>query len=244
MKPTARTKCYVTISENDTIRFSHQNIQHEDFSHRKEKILHVTSSKFKKCFFKNLKIKKACFGAGLEKSIYEECSFDGSKIDATSPGMARFIKCTFRDVILSNFFPQDLEFIDCIFSGKIKKAVFMGRNIADGYNFKNEFRGNDFSNALLEDASFRAGIDLAQQKLPAGNDYFILPNAEVNIKKIKNIVTSWANSDLRTNLLVTLKTLQIESNEQNELFLNLNDFADSKEIIDVLKSLLKKFSFD
>lgn len=41
----------------------------------------------------------------------------------------------------------------------------------------NEFHGNDFSGAELIDVSFR-GIDLSRRRLPTGDGYLYLPDAE------------------------------------------------------------------
>ena len=85
--------------------------------------------------------------------MYEACSFDGSKIDCGAPGVARFVGCTFRDVHFVSFFGLSVSMIDCVFSGRLQKVAFYGANPES--RKRNEFRGNDFRDARLDDVAFR-----------------------------------------------------------------------------------------
>ncbi len=127
---------------------------------------------FRSCSFENAIFKTACFGGGLEDSLYVNCSFDRSTIWAMAAGNARFEACSFRDVEVFQFFAHSIEIIDCVFSGIVKQAYFNGTvpvEDAGALGRKtNEFRGNDFSGATFVDVAFRTGIDLSQQKLPEG----------------------------------------------------------------------------
>jgi hypothetical protein len=58
----------------------------------------VGESTLTRCRFENMKIDYFCFGAGVEMSEYVDCVFDGSRIKAMSPGRARFVRCSFRNV--------------------------------------------------------------------------------------------------------------------------------------------------
>lgn len=143
-----------------------------DFSGRKLDAFHAIASRFEKCCFEKMSIRDACFGSGLYDSEYYDCSFDGSKFTAVAPGNARFVRCSFRDVLIRQLFCHCVEFVNCKFSGKLLSGYFngavppedvpiLGRHI-------NEFRGNDFIQMELVDVGFRSGIDLSLQRLPSG----------------------------------------------------------------------------
>jgi uncharacterized protein YjbI with pentapeptide repeats len=117
-------------------------------------------------------IESACFGSGKVESIYLDCTFDDSRFSAVTPGIARFERCSFRNVDVSEFLGMGIEMVDCKFSGIIRKGSFNGA-VAGRYadylgRTRNEFRGNDFSAVRLGDFDFRTGIDLTQQVLPDG----------------------------------------------------------------------------
>jgi hypothetical protein len=115
-----------------------------------------------------MKIEAGSFGAGEKESVYEDCSFDGSEIYG-QPGIAKFYRCSFRNIRLDGFFSLAASFIDCVFSGEIRGAVFYGSLPASNLTYgqrQNEFFGNDFSDTLLVNVDFRDGIDLSKQRLP------------------------------------------------------------------------------
>jgi hypothetical protein len=105
--------------------------------------------------------------------VYENCSFDRSVINATAPGNARFINCTFISVDIKVIIALNIEMINCQFSGIIRKGFFNGDvPLSDDRQYlkrqKNKFEGNDFSGCKLCDFEFRTNIDLDKQVLPGG----------------------------------------------------------------------------
>jgi uncharacterized protein YjbI with pentapeptide repeats len=113
----------------------------------------------------------ACFGAGTRQSLYEDCAFDGTKFSAPAPGIAKFVRCTFKNVDISLFHGLEVSMVDCVFSGALRGVVFYGRRPGRRRLFwrrKNDFFGNDFEAASLDDVVFREAIDLSLQKFPIG----------------------------------------------------------------------------
>ena len=87
---------------------------------------------------------QACFGGGTRTTEYVECRFDGSKITAVAPGMARFVRCSFKQCVIRSFFGTNVAFVDCVFSGRIEHAAFYGsapeRDRSISARSRNEFR--------------------------------------------------------------------------------------------------------
>lgn len=98
--------------------------------------------------------------------------------------------------------------MDCTFTGKItglqmrgvpygaqnryeaslKSFARQGKPEPPGYRElalrpSNEIHGNDFAGAELIGVSFRFGVDLTAQKLPTGDDYLYLPDAEAAVRR-------------------------------------------------------------
>jgi uncharacterized protein YjbI with pentapeptide repeats len=162
---------YVDLSQVERLVIERERLEGVDFSGRILLQFVAISSSFLRCRFERTVIASACFGGGKRESTYESCSFDGSKIHAAAPGVARFIRCSFRDATIEEFFGLSVSMIDCEFSGVLRRVVFYGRNPTRQRwwrRTRNDFRGNDFRFANLADVAFREGIELASQKLPSG----------------------------------------------------------------------------
>lgn len=87
----------------------------------------------------------------LEPTEFVECSFDGAFLKDVSPGRSTFRRRSFRDVKIFNFRCHEAEFIDCVFTGRIRHAIFDATlwNSEGLGRTRNEYRGNDFSGARL-----------------------------------------------------------------------------------------------
>jgi len=160
------SKGHVEVDSLRRLVFDHQQVQGATYSYEQFDEFLAVSSSFKQCFFEHLSIRSACFGGGRRESVYEACSFDGSKIDCGAAGVARFVGCTFRDAYVFNFFGLSISMVDCVFSGTLHKVAFYGTNPET--RKRNEFRGNDFREALFNEVTFREGIDLTLQRFPDG----------------------------------------------------------------------------
>ena len=204
----------VHMTTRDNLQFDKQELVGEDFCGLKLGRFTAIQSDFRNCRFEKLKIDQACFGAGTKQSQYLDCSFDGSTLRAIAPGIARFVRCSFRNVRIREFFGLNVEFVECVFTGRIEKAVFQGRlPESHGAEFgrkENEFRGNDFRGAELIDVAFRGGIDLDRQLLPDGPDYLYVPNAPDALEKVKRRVIAWRDLELRRLALAIIKVWEWE----------------------------------
>jgi len=179
---------------------------------------------FERCNFNKLNSPHIVLGAGKNPSRYVDCTFDGIRFRKLLFGLARFERCSFLDVKIVNVFSHGAEFVDCVFSGTMNGAVFYGRVVGIDAEFisrrMNEIRGNDFSRMNLSDVSFRAGVDLRLQKLPVGENYLYLRDAERKVAVVRRKYVERSASEVRRNVLLYLGILSDEALDgQNELFL-------------------------
>jgi hypothetical protein len=194
----------------------------------------------------NAKIDGASFGEGRETSEYVECSFDGARIRFGPDGYARFVRCSFREVDLRDWFCFTVELVDCTFSGRLRKAFFNGTVPEDDRatvgRERNEFHGNDFSAMTLIDVDFRSGIDLTQQRLPSGPDYLYVADAAEAVQRARASVIGWDNLDLRQSAMTPVKILEEDvAAGQRQLFLRPADFSKlGKDPVDAVMGLLRE----
>jgi hypothetical protein len=134
--------------------------------------------------------------AGLRQTVYRGCVFDQANLEGASFGSARFERCSFRDVRLRKWLSFSAEFIDCVFAGDIPEAAFLGRSPSlTAARKRNEFRGNDFTQAQFGQVEFRGGIDLFLQRLPVGEGEVILDQRAERIARALAIIESWPDKD-------------------------------------------------
>jgi len=230
----------------DRIDLNGVALEGENFSDLKLKQLTVAESVLSRCRFEGNTIEQACFGAGRKPSQYSDCSFDRSRITAIAPGIARFVRCSFKECVIRDFFAVTVEFVDCVFSGTIRKAVFQGTvPEEDRFEIKrsiNEFRGNDFRDAELIDVAFRGGIDLTKQRLPEGAGYLYVPDAARTLERSRRSIIGWQDLERRRRVLALLKGLELDvEGGQAQLFLTLGSVPRSqREAADLLHQELRK----
>lgn len=183
-----------------------------DFSGRKLVEFASEGSRLERCRFDGTKIDYAVLGSGGRLSEYVGCTFDGARIRFGPAGTCRFVGCSFREVDLRDWFCFRVELVDCVFSGRLRKVVFNGRPVTSdrpsARRVRNEFRGNDFSQAELIDVSFRTGIDLTEQQLPTGPDYIYVANAEAALPRVRDEVTRWPDPEQRRLAMVLVNIIQ------------------------------------
>jgi hypothetical protein len=223
-----------TIPSKDLVRLlrerkvvDRQSVSDKSFRGERWPDFIAIGSTFNRCDFSNTRFEQVCFGAGLNQSRYVECCFDGTEIDASNPGNARFERCTFRDAKIQVFRGLDVEFIDCLFSGVIKKGFFNGTPHRDTVapplsRTQNEFHGNDFSNAKLIDIGFRSGIDLSLQRLPKGDDYIYVEDGRGFVQNLPSTGLAEKHGD---PFSVIEHILQMElAGGQRQIFLSIKGF--------------------
>lgn len=207
----ARSAGTTNVDGNRRIALNHEHLRNADFSGRRLMQFSSVGSKLHSARFDNARIKSASFGAGREPSEYIECSFDGSHIRFGPGGYARFVRCSFRDVDLRDWFCFAVELIDCTFTGRMRRAFFNGTvpedKQANLHRQRNEFRGNDFFDMDLLDVAFRTGIDLTKQRLPSGPGYLFLADARSAVQRARSEVVGWQELEVRQSAIEIIKML-------------------------------------
>lgn len=174
-----------------------------------------------RCDFRGTRFMGGGLGVGIDESRYVDCNFDDCRLVNVSPGRASFVRCSFRNVEIKNFKTAEAQFIDCVFSGHLQTAVFTARPASREKldRDRNEFRGNDFSAAVLRDVGFRGGIDLDLQRLPDDHQYLLIRDAHRLLRKAAAEVAKWSETDLREHAEMILDNLAWEAEDgQNDLF--------------------------
>jgi hypothetical protein len=233
------------IDDSQRVVLDQEDLHGVDFSGRKLVQFSASGSRLEACRFDNAKIEDASFGSGSETSEYVECSFDGARIRFGPGGYARFVRCSFRDVDLREWFCFAVELIDCTFSGRLRKAFFNGTvpedKRASAGRERNEFRGNDLSAMALIDVAFRSGIDLTQQKLPSGPDYIYVPDANEAVQRARASVVGWEDLGVRQPAMTLINLLEQDvAAGQRQLFLRPADYTKlGQDEVDAVMALLR-----
>ncbi len=239
------------FDKSQIFTLKHVNAQREDYSSKKIHSFIVVKSHFSQCQFKNLSVEDMRFGGtgGISNiedfnidptSIYEDCIFDGSRLDGIGAGDAKFIRCSFRNVYIRDLNFGDCQFIDCVFSGKLQKINFFGTPRMSRRKF-NEFRGNDFSAVEFYDTSFRGDIDLTQQKFPQSDKYIYAYDGLGFVSRLKETLPRIQNEKLKkhVNTLIKVSEYLLEGG-QTQLFLRAYELTDDitleKEMISIVRN--------
>ena len=120
-----RRKGRIEIPSDQLVILSKKVLVGENFSDRDLTGFSSEACHFRGCSFERMTIESASFGAGKNESLYEDCTFDGSEIYG-DPGRAKFYRCSFRDIRLEGFFSLAASYVECVFSGEIRRSVFHG----------------------------------------------------------------------------------------------------------------------
>ncbi len=165
------------------VRLDHKEIVEGDYSGLRLEYFSAYGCRFERCCFDGVKFDMMGVGAGMEQSVYVDCSFDQARLRMHPGGFARFERCTFSNVNIREWRVNPCDLIDCLFTGTIRKSMFYGQLDSEirrerfrdaGIEVVNKIYGNDFSGAKLLDVSFRGGVDLRLQRLPEGPDYLYI----------------------------------------------------------------------
>jgi hypothetical protein len=227
-------------------------------------------AEFVGCNFEDVRFEAHNFGASNEvATLFRGCSFDRASMPGVMPGEnARWETCTFRGTRISRWQPFHMEFVDCVFSGRLRSVSFVGRpyDVAVNHDFvlsiyekmkarnpngppfselkrkRNEFRGNDFRDADLVRVNFTHGIDIDAQLMPTGEQYVRLDRPKERIALARPIVEHWDDPALREQALGTLDMLSAHGwDEQKVIFMNWASAArpDVRERLRITYELLK-----
>jgi len=209
------------------VDLKHEQMSRRDFSGQSDGYFGAVGCTFDDCDFSNMKLRQFTFAGGREPTRYSRCKFDGSRIQHVIAGLARFESCSFLNVNITRLFSHAAEFVDCVFSGALRDSVIYGR-VVEHYReattrVVNEFSGNDFSAMRFIDVGFRQGVDLSRQRLPSGDDYLYLKDAEPKLSALRNKYLHQPASQRRTEVFQALELLESEVRDgQADLFLCKN----------------------
>lgn len=189
---------------DDELRLPYARLEGVDFSGRRLTVIDIgPGSRLVRCDFSRIRATSGGLGGGLEPTEFVECSFDGASLKHVLPGRATFRGCSFRDITIFKFICHEAEFIDCVFTGRLRQVIFDAAplNTEKLGRSRNEYRGNDFSGARLEDVAFRGGIDLDQQRLPDGPDYVLIRNVVTAANRAwDEEIATWSDQEARDGL--------------------------------------------
>ena len=141
------------------------------------------------CDFSDVHVEWLPFGDG--GSLFRDCSFRGASIGDF--GDVRLERCDFTDADLKGWFTWDADIVECRFAGRLSGVVFNGRDLESSR--QNEFVGNDFRGADLDDVAFRLGIDLDAQLLPEEPEYIRIRDLPHSAKDARDGVRQWPRPD-------------------------------------------------
>src|SRR6266498_1782103 len=185
----------LNVPDDALVDIDHASLDGADFSGRKLVQFSAAGCRFTRCNFTNMTIESGAFGAGRDQSLYTDCQFDTSRIRFGPGGHARFVRCSFRDVDLREWFCFTVELVECSFTGVLRTVVFNGTVPVDERKSvgrtRNEFRSNDFSAAELVDVAFRTNIDLDAQRLPTDPHYLYVRDATESVALARQRVAAW-----------------------------------------------------
>jgi len=240
----ARTVGRRQIPEEQSVVLDHAVLEAEDFSGRRLLQFSASGCRFKRCKFEKMTIEGAGFGDGHEQSEYVECRFDASRINVGPGGYARFVRCSFREVDLRDWFCFTVELVECTFTGVLRTVVFNGTVPPEDQRSlrrtKNEFRGNDFASCDLIDVDFRSGIDLEAQRLPTGPAYLYLPNAEQSLHAAMQRLQDWNVESKRSAAMGLIRACEWTlAGGQKQLLLRRDDYSDvDRDVVSAVFELL------
>lgn len=217
-----------------------------DFSDGEYLCFSGRSSRFEGCKFDRIRVENGPLGL-YPRSLFRDCSFRDAEFRiGASPHLARFERCSFDGATIQEWFTHCAEFVDCSFAGaRIIGSRFFGTPI-ECYGWlefrrrkRNEFAGNDFSEAELIDTTFSAGIDLDAQRLPTGPGYLRINDAQQRIAEARTRIASWDGEAKRRGTTL-LNALERESRDlsQPDLFIRKDTYEMAPELAEKLWKLL------
>jgi hypothetical protein len=170
-------------------------------------------------------------------SLFRDCRFDGARIGDF--GDVRLERCQFVDVDLEGWFTWTADLVDCRFAGRLSGVVFNGRD-AEGSR-TNEFVGNDFREADLDDVDFR-DIDLDAQLLPQGDEYIRLRDLQERVNAVRKAVKTWPQDAARAGAEQMLRLVESVYEDESDIFTKrsfLVEMADFPEVGEHVRELLE-----
>jgi uncharacterized protein YjbI with pentapeptide repeats len=124
----ARVKGRVDVPKDAYLTFEGAELVGETFSGRKLNKMLMSEGSFTRCEFTDMRIGNWVTGAARTTvTTYTECVFARSWIRFNPGGLARFERCSFRDVDLRDWMCFETELVDCAFTGRLRGGSSTGR---------------------------------------------------------------------------------------------------------------------
>ena len=164
-----------------------------------------------------------------EQNVFRQCRFDGVDLRSIDPGPSRFEACVFDDANISGWNATLAEFVDCHFAGTVEHVRFYGRPWDAGLDpieprrSANEFRGNDFHDAVLIDVAFVMGIDLAKQRWPESDRYVRLDRIHQRLTRAHAEILRWKDLETRSEAMAMMRELSLLYRQQNDVIARRDD---------------------
>ncbi|MEV4138476.1 hypothetical protein AB0J72_40685 [Dactylosporangium sp. NPDC049742] len=168
----------------DLLRVEHRHVElaDVDFSGRSFDTFGAYGGTFLRCNFSETSFGK--FSVGHQgQTRFVDCVFRRTRfpLGNTYLGDARFERCLFDGAQIRELDTECAEFVECVFRGRVWHTVFNGAPggaAGSPVRARNEWRGNDFTDADLVDVDFR-DIDLRAQRWPAdGAEYALIDDVD------------------------------------------------------------------
>lgn len=207
------------------VSWERATIEGVDFRRAAFAELRPTGCVFVRCDFRGM-----VFDARLQplftngaRSIFRECRFDEADLRKSSPGPSRFEDCTFDGARLEGWTSYTAEFVDCHFAGLVQGAKFYGKPhgvTADQLvppRAVNEFRGNDFRDAVLIDTLFVHGVQFAKQRWPGEPGHVRFERVHQRLQRARVEAMQWPDTADRTAALEMIMRLSTQYQQQTEL---------------------------
>ncbi|MCA2225693.1 pentapeptide repeat-containing protein [Nonomuraea aurantiaca] len=154
------------------------------------------------------------------QSVFRDCVFRRTRFAPyTSFGNVRFERCVFDGSRLRDqTSTSEAEFVDCVFLGRVRNVTFWGRPTHDQAALgrdRNDFIGNDFTGAELDDVAFRH-IDLRAQRFPGLPGYALLDRISARVEAALPLVERWPDPRHRNQARFSLEFLAERALEDND----------------------------
>jgi uncharacterized protein YjbI with pentapeptide repeats len=157
-------------------------------------------------------------------STYLDCVFDGAQMRLGPSGYGRFERCSFRNVDLRDWMWKGVDLVECTFTGSLRRTIMWG-STQDGRR-TNEVRDNDLSGARLIDFTFRGGVDVTAQRMPAGGAGVVIADLVAIFPAVRERVVRWPDLDERRELWVYIQGLELDLDTgQRSYWFNPEDFG-------------------
>lgn len=207
------------------VAFGRATIRGVDFRRARFDKFSLSGCLFVACDFRAIRMDRRYqpLFAAVPPSIFRDCRFDGADLRKIRPDAARFERCTFDDANLDGWRTDAAEFVGCRFAGAMGAVTFLGRPIGAAARAaapdrkRNEFSGNDFRDADLDDVVFAHGVDLAAQRFPASDRYVRLDRFPQRLAHARVAIDRWDVQEERIAGLAMLRELATRYPEQAEI---------------------------